>query len=84
MISAIDGEQLYEPIEATAEIQAGVVEADFDWTDLMDALEQAAADDGSSVELTIRGEMSDGRFFAGTDTVRCDTASVVQATTESE
>ncbi len=73
VISAINGSELSEPVESTVEIQGDTLEADFDWSEVMDALETAGVDDGAPVRLTIRGEMTDGRFFAGTDTVHCDT-----------
>ena len=72
VISAVNGSELYEPVEAREEIQGDALEAHFDWSEVMDALETAGVDDGAPVRLTIRGEMTDGRFFAGTDTVYCD------------
>lgn len=78
VISAINGSELYEPVEATVEIQGDTLEADFDWSELMEVLEAAGANDGQPVRLTIRGEMTDGRFFAGTETVHCDAEHMAQ------
>ena len=84
VISAINGSELYEPVEATVEIQGDTLEADFDWSEVMDALEAAGANDGRPVRLRFRGEMTDGRFFAGTDTVHCDTEHMAQDSSSME
>jgi hypothetical protein len=66
------------------EILGDTLEASFDWTEVMDAVEAAGANDGRPTRLTIRGEMADGRFFAGSDTVHCDAKHMAQDSSSME
>jgi S-formylglutathione hydrolase FrmB len=70
VVSAIDGSELYEPIDATVGIVDDALEAELAWSALMAAIDRTGVENGATVELTIRGEMTDGRFFAGIDAVR--------------
>jgi hypothetical protein len=70
VLSAVDGHQLYEPVPASASIVGDAVEATIDSAKARSAVWPFASESSRTVEITIRGEMTDGRFFAGTETVR--------------
>jgi S-formylglutathione hydrolase FrmB len=70
VISAVDGHQLFQPVTAAVTVVGDALEASFDGPEALAAVSPHATHGRTALEITVRGEMTDGRFFAGTDTVR--------------
>lgn len=69
VISAVDGHQLFEPVSATVAVVGDALVASFDGPEALSAVSPHARHGRTALKVTVRGEMNDGRFFAGTDTV---------------
>lgn len=69
VISAVDGHQLFEPVAATVAVVGDCLEATFDAGAAVAAASTFVTRSRTTLEITVRGEMADRRFFAGSDTV---------------
>ncbi|HSN55156.1 MAG TPA: alpha/beta hydrolase-fold protein, partial [Candidatus Sulfomarinibacteraceae bacterium] len=69
VISEIGGQLLFEPVAATVAVVGDGLQATFDAGEAVAAGSPYPPGIRITLEITVRGEMTDGRFFAGSDTV---------------